>query len=555
MKAFKPVCIVLLLSIFIIANISLAMTGDIKKQFPTPGSCPTGLTFDGKYLWLADRKSDSLYQIDPGDGEVKQTIEAPGYQVEGLTMEGKYLWVLDIEDQSIFKLNPKTQIVEKTIYAPCSSPQGLAWDGKYLWVADYREDMLYQISTEDGTTITELPSPSGSPYGLTYDGHYLWVSDRTADKIYMVHPGNGDVIVTFEAPSKFARGLAYDGQYLWNADYQSDSLYQIVLRDKELYKRTDGKKEKLEYTHQVRNYGPGELTTLDIYIAIPVDLPFQTLLAEPTYNPQPTDFLTDRWGQKVAHFHYDNVPADQFVTAVMTTEAELYKTRYFIFPDKVGYLEDIPKEITDLYLTDDTKYWVKDDFIQETAERVVGDETNCYWVARKLFDYVIKNMEYELAGGWNVAPTVLKRGTGSCSEYSFVYIALCRAAGLPARYAGSVAIRGDDASTDDVFHRWVEVYLPNYGWIPIDPSGGDSQRPANQASAIGYLNNRYLITTIGGGGSKYMEWTYNSNERWTSKGRCKIFTEHIGEWSPLGDSGSIGLYMGTDPAECKPKKK
>jgi len=536
MKSYHSFYGVLILVLLLSANLVLAVTGDIKKQFPTPGKCPTGLAFDGKYLWVADRKSDSLYMVDPDNGTVKKAIEAPGYQIEGLAMDSEYLWVLDVEETAIYKLNLKTEVVEKTIYAPCGTPQGLAWDGQYLWVADYREDKLYQISTEDGTTINEFPSPNRSPYGLAFDGEYMWVADRTADKIYMVNPDNGNVFITFDAPSKFARGLAYDGQYLWNVDYQTDSLYQIVVRDDKPYQRTDGKKERLEFTHQVRNYGPGELTSLDIYIAIPVDLPTQTLLAEPVYNPQPTDILTDRWGQKVAHFHYENIPAGDFVTAVMTTEAELYKTRYFLYPDKVGDLEDIPKDTADLYLTDDTKYWVEDEYIRETAEKVVGDDVNCYWVARKLFDYVIENMEYELAGGWNVAPTVLKRGTGSCSEYSFVYIALCRAAGLPARYAGSVAIRGDDASTDDVFHRWVEVYLPNYGWIPIDPSGGDNTRPADQASAIGYLNNRYLITTIGGGGSEYMEWTYNSNEKWTSKGPCKIYTEHIGEWSPIIDS-------------------
>jgi len=538
MKNNKVVFIVLIQLLFIASNLAVAATGDVEKQFATPGSCPTGLTYDGKYIWMADRKSDSLYQINPKNGEVIKVIEAPGYQIGGLAMQGKYLWVLDIEDQAILKLNPKTEVVEKTIYAPCNRPQGLTWDGEYLWIADYKQDKLFQISTEDGTTIDEHSSPSRSPYGLAFDSKYLWVSDRTDDKIYMVNPENGNVILTFDSPSKFPRGLTYDGKFLWNVDYQTDSLYQIVLYDEEPYTRTDGKKQRLEFTHQVRNYGPGELTSLDIYIALPVDLPFQQLLSAPVFDPRPTDFLTDRWGQEVAHFHYDNIPAGEFVTASMTAEAELFKTRFFIFPDKVGDIKDIPEKISKLYLSEGTKYWVEDSFIQETAKKIVGDETNCYKIARKLFNHVIENMEYELAGGWNVAPTVLKRGTGSCSEYSFVYIALCRAAGLPARYAGSVVIRGDDASTDDVFHRWVEVFLPNYGWIPIDPSGGDSKTPAGQASAIGYLNNRFLITTIGGGGSEYMEWTYNSNEKWTSKGPCKIHTEHIGEWSPLGESES-----------------
>lgn len=512
-----------------------AATGDIIEQFPTPGTCPTGLTYDGKQLWLADRKSDMLYHINPEDGSVVESVAAPGYQIEGLCTEDDYLWALDVEEGVACRFTHKTGITEKTIYIPCKSPQGLAWDGEYLWVADYRDDKLYQISTEDGTTIVEIPSPSGNPYGLAYDGKYLWVSDRYDDMIYMVQPEDGGVILAFPSPSKFPRGLAYDGEFLWNVDYQTDSLYRIKLNDTAAYSRTEGKKQELEYTHQFRNYGPGEITSLDIYLALPHDLPFQTLLDTLIFEPQPSDFLRDRWGQEVAHYHFDDIPSGDFLTVSMLAKAELFKTRFFIFPEKAGSLEDIPSDIRKLYLSDDTKYWVDDPFIQETAKKVVADETNCYWIARKIFNHVIDKIEYERVGGWNVAPTVLKRGTGSCSEYSFVYIALCRAVGLPARYAGSVVIRGDDASTDDVFHRWVEVYIPNYGWIPVDPSGGDRKTPAGQASAIGYLNNRFLITTIGGGGSEFLEWGYNSNEMWQSKGRCKVYTEHIGEWSPIGE--------------------
>ncbi|MCD6331566.1 MAG: transglutaminase domain-containing protein [Thermoplasmata archaeon] len=50
-------------------------------------------------------------------------------------------------------------------------------------------------------------------------------------------------------------------------------------------------------------------------------------------------------------------------------------------------------------------------------------------MAIKLHDYVIKTLDYAIDGRWDDAPTVLKRGNGSCSEYCFAYIALCRAAG------------------------------------------------------------------------------------------------------------------------------
>jgi transglutaminase-like putative cysteine protease len=528
-------------------------TGDIIKKFPTPGSCPTGLAFDGKSFWMADRKSDSLYQINPENGAIINAVNAPGYQIEGLACENNYIWALDIEEKSILKFNPQTQVNEKTLPGPCDDPQGLAWDGTYLWIGDMTKDRLYQFSTEDGTTIREIPSPSGNPSGLSWDGKYLWVSDRFDDMVYMVLPENGNVILSIPTPCKYPRGIAHDGVFLWNVDYQSDTLYQIMLQDTVKYIQTNERQEKLEYIHQFRNYGPGEITSLDIYIAIPQTLPYQTIIGVPIMTPSPTDYLNDKWGQKVAHYHYASLPAGGQISVSMNASAEIYKLRYFIFPDKVGTLKDIPKEITSSYLVDDTKYWINDPIIKEAAQSAIGNETNCYWIARKLFNYIIEKLYYERVGGWNVAPTVLKRGNGSCSEYSFVYIALCRAAGLPARYAGAVTIRGDDASTDDVFHRWVEVYLPNYGWVPIDPSGGDNSSPAGQAAYFGHINNNYLITTLGGGSSEYLEWGYNSNEIWQSKGKCKVYTEHIGEWSPLSNSKTDSLLLEDSAKNCKPK--
>ncbi len=514
-----------------------ANVGDTLKSISSPHVCPQGLAYDGKHLWNVDRKSDMIYKVDGKDGAVLDSFPAPGYVPRGLTWDGSALWCVDAEEESIYRINPKTQIVERTIYCPVSDPTGLAWDGEYLWIADARGDELHQISPEDGTTIKSIPSPAGSPCGLCFDGAYLWVSDRSRNMIYMVTVDHGSVIIGFDSPGPHTWGLAHDGKRLWNVDYQNDRIYQLRIEDDAPFVRSDVKHQTLEFTHQVRNFGPDTVKTLDVYLAVPENRDTQDLLGEPAFEPAPKDFRSDQWGQKVAHFVFENLGPAEFATVTMTADVDLYKTRYFVFPEKVGTLEDIPGEIRDRYLVDDTKFSITDPVIQNGVKEAVGDDTNPYWIARKIFEYLIDKLEYERVGGWNIAPTVLARGNGSCSEYSFVYIAMCRAAGLPARYVGAVTVRGDDASYDNVFHRWVEVYLPSYGWIPVDPSGGDRPRPADQANSFGYLNNRFLITTVGGGGSEYLDWTYNSNESWTSKGRCKIVLENIGEWSPREAAG------------------
>lgn len=539
--------------ILIMSSQAFAYVGDVVKSFSSPGHFPTGLTFDGKYLWNADRKTDMLYKIDPISGKIIDSMTSPGFQLEDLAFDGKDIWCLDIQEGLIHRFNPATGITEKTIAAPCDGPHGMTYDGEYLWLSDISGDEILQISTEDGTTIKSFKAPAGNVYGLAFDGKYLWAADRVSDKIYLIQPETGDVIFFFTSPGKYARGLTYDGKNLWNCDYQSDSIYSLKIKDKELFKIWDERHEVLSYTNQIRNYGPGELRDLEIYIAVPHDRDNQKVVGEITYTPRPDEFRNDRWGQKTAVWKYSTLAPGQVAEPMMTTECRLYNISYFVYPEQVGSLDDIPQDIKAKYLVDDTKFWKDNQFIQAAVKTAVGDTQNPYWMARNIYRYIMDHMYYELAGGWNIAPTVLERGSGSCSEYSFVFIAMCRAAGIPARYVGSVAVRGDDASTDDVFHRWCEIYLPNVGWFPVDPSGGDQTSPQAQAAYFGSLANRYLITTEGGGGSEYLEWSYNSNEKWQSKGVVKVDAEHFGEWSPAVENNGGSGEQAMEQGKCEPK--
>jgi glutamine cyclotransferase len=525
------------IAILILTTASCAMLratpGDTLRSFPTPGRCPTGLAYDNQYLWLADRLSDSLYAIEPASGEVKKAIAAPGFIPLGLTWDGRCLWCIDGEEKRIYRIDIESGITLKSFESPMSQPQGLAWDGKSLWLSDDGEDIIAKISTDDGTTIVSFPSPSSSPQGLAWDGKYLWCADRIRDRIYMVETTGGEVLLSIDAPGKYARGLAWRDGTLWNADYQDDRLYNLVVDDGAVVKVSDTRTEELLLTHEFRNYGPGAVKTLDVYFALPKDRPGQKILGEISLSSEPTDILQDRWGQEVAHFRLEDVPLVRRQRETMVAVVELSDARWFIFPDKVGAMEAIPKDIREDYLVDEDKYCIDDPIIKRAVEQAVGDEKNPYWIMRKIYKYVRDHLYYERVGGWNVAPAVLERGNGSCSEYSFVFIAMCRAAGLPTRYVGAVALRGDDASTDDVFHRWCECYLPGYGWVPIDPSGGDQESPADVAEYFGHVRSRYLITTEGGGASEYLGWGYNANEKWTSEGPVKVHVETVGEWSPV----------------------
>jgi len=510
-----------------------ATPGDISRELHLSIQHPTGIAWDGRYFWAADRKTDSFYKIDPKSGETIQSMESPGYFPSGLAWDGKYLWSTDPTEGKIFATDVSTGMTVRTLDAPSPSPMGIAWDGANLWLCDNRLDRISKIDPDDGTTIVSFPSPASDPRGIVFDGAYLWCSDRLRDELHMIDPASGTVVLTLEAPGPFCWGLAWKDGKLVNVDYQKDAIFEIVARDGGKYRTYSPRRAAVDFTTEAIILGDGRIESLDIHYAIPSDRPNQKLISELIFDPAPTSTESDVWGQKIALFHFSDLVPPRSVEVTMKATLETSSIRYYIYPEEVG--TKIPDDIAKLYLADDIKYDIKNPYIQGLVAEVVGDEKNLYWKARKLYQYLIENMVYELAGGWNTAPTVLARGNGSCSEYSFSYIALCRAAGIPARYVGSLVVRGDDASYDDVFHRWNEIYLPNYGWVPIDANAGDRDFPADQAAAFGGISNRFLVTTEGGGGSEFLGWSYNHENRWTASGKCTVRFEAIAEWQPLDE--------------------
>ncbi|MBD3225829.1 MAG: transglutaminase [Caldithrix sp.] len=523
---------VMIFMVLLPAALLLAYPGSVKKEFTAPGRFCTGMTFDGEHLWIADYKADKLFKINPLNGETVASIPSPGFWPTGLAWDGQNLWNVDRKQSKMFKIDPKTGNILNTLDAPSSNPQGLTWDGNTLWVSDNKNNEIMKIDMNDGTAVQTIRGPARRVQGITFDGTYLWAADRYEDELYMIDAQRGQVIMIVDSPGPYPRGMAWDGQDLWNVDYEQDKVRQLVRKDDDLYRLSETRRAAITLTHEVKTYGQGNLHTLQTFLAVPRNMPQQTIKAI-DYAPQPSTMVKDRWKQNIARFDYENKPSEAVLPSIMTVEAEISDIRYYIYPDRCGEISDIPEDTVRLYTADGSKYHVHDPYIQNLARQIIGDETNPYWMARKIFDFLGDQLEYELEGGWNVAPVVLKRGTGSCSEYTISFIALARAAGIPARYMGAIVVRGDDASLDDVFHRWPEIYLPNYGWIPIDPQGGDKESPRAQAMNIGNLSNRFLITTRGGGDSEYLGWYYNYNETYTCDPQVKVNIETFAEWEPL----------------------
>lgn len=69
------------------------------------------------------------------------------------------------------------------------------------------------------------------------------------------------------------------------------------------------------------------------------------------------------------------------------------------------------------------------------------------------------------------ASVVWNERSGSCRDLAMLYIEVCRAMGLAARFVSGYQ-EGDPDQSDRDLHGWAEVYLPGAGWRGYDPSLG-----------------------------------------------------------------------------------
>ena len=131
--------------------------------------------------------------------------------------------------------------------------------------------------------------------------------------------------------------------------------------------------------------------------------------------------------------------------------------------------------------------------IRALGRQIAGEERDPGVVAQLLARWVSQNIKPAPAAGLASALNVLAARRGDCNERTVLYVALARAAGIPARpVAGLLAARGRF-----YYHAWPEVYLGD--WVPVDPTLG--QFPADAAHlrfAIGgFARQLELVRLIG----------------------------------------------------------
>ncbi|WP_333654707.1 transglutaminase-like domain-containing protein [Dissulfurispira sp.] len=112
--------------------------------------------------------------------------------------------------------------------------------------------------------------------------------------------------------------------------------------------------------------------------------------------------------------------------------------------------------------------------VKELAEKITKDKKTNLAKARAIYDWIVDNMHRDpnVKGcGFGVVETLLETKGGKCADIHSVFVALSRAAGIPAREVFGIRIpKGKEGDMTKAQHCWAEFYLPGYGWVVVDPS-------------------------------------------------------------------------------------
>ncbi|OKH37584.1 transglutaminase [[Phormidium ambiguum] IAM M-71] len=91
----------------------------------------------------------------------------------------------------------------------------------------------------------------------------------------------------------------------------------------------------------------------------------------------------------------------------------------------------------------------------------------------KLNQQIYDNCQYLIRETGDPLPAGItwKEKSGSCRDFAILFMEVCRAVGLAARFVSGYQ-EGDPDQIERDLHAWVEVYLPGAGWRGYDPTHG-----------------------------------------------------------------------------------
>ena len=174
-------------------------------------------------------------------------------------------------------------------------------------------------------------------------------------------------------------------------------------------------------------------------------------------------------GNKMAYIEWDASAAPETRKATVSFHA----TRTEALRPDIKESGEVPADIAEKYLGSSKMVAADDPEVVALAKEITAGKTTYADKARAVYDWIYENMERDNdvvgCGDGDVCRLIAEdQRAGKCTDINSVFVALCRAAGVPATEMFGIRMNADDITGNQ--HCWCEFYVPGTGWVPADPA-------------------------------------------------------------------------------------
>lgn len=247
------------------------------------------------------------------------------------------------------------------------------------------------------------------------------------------------------------------------------------------------RKYRIQGNHSVTNLGPEVASPVKMSMALFRDVDdYQKVLSE-EISPQNYTTEEDQVGNRFIHYTFESLAPGESLEFVTQHTLEVA-----IFCDRFG--KCLGQSITSFMLAEQ---FIESDApeIQNKASEITQGAQNICEKAFKIYNYLVDNLTYLYHNDQSEygALQTLLSSEGDCTEFSDLYVALARAAAVPARFVEGVVFNPEATEAYDQQHAWSEVNFPGAGWSPVDVTWGQNPqlRPKEFAGSDG---DHFLLT-------------------------------------------------------------
>ncbi len=225
------------------------------------------------------------------------------------------------------------------------------------------------------------------------------------------------------------------------------------------------------YTVQIPSFPP-DAQKVSLWIPLPLTNDYQKVRDLKIRGNWPYRITRDSQGNRVAYF--EGAPKDN-AQIVITFVVQRFEqiNRPNLNADTPPAVKTQPTVQLSRYLKPDRLVPLTGP-IKEEALQVAGHLSNPVEQARAIYEHVTKTMRYDKTGtGWGRGDAIYACNIrkGNCTDFHSLIIGMARSLGIPARFTIGFPLP-EKIGEGEIpgYHCWAELYLPGYGWVPVDSS-------------------------------------------------------------------------------------